>query len=130
MRYIREHFQNLKIKATRFGRVRTWQSLLQEMAEDVRNNPYWESDDMEPDTAMDWITAVWIKLEHSRNLHEIDAVVVLQYVWESYRQRFHNALDPNDEEEGELVDAEQADLLHEALTVTCVGHPLAKLVPS
>ena len=113
---IRKNFERLVKDATHSGELKTWQSFLQEMEMIVRNNPHWDRVGLEPNTAMEWICAVWIRLQQAHHLHQVNAVVVLQYVWEDYQRGFVNSLDGP-----EVTPAQRAELLYDALEETCVS---------
>jgi hypothetical protein len=113
---IHKRWGNLVDAATHAGELRTWQSLLQEMERVVHNNPHWYRVGLEHDTATQWICAVWIKLQHSHDIHQVNAVVALQYVKEDYEQGYALSVD-----ERELSPKEKAELSHDALQETCVG---------
>ncbi|TKA56999.1 hypothetical protein B0A53_01401 [Rhodotorula sp. CCFEE 5036] len=65
-----------------------------------------------------WICAVWIKLQHSHDIHQVNAVAALQYVKEDYEQGYALSVD-----ERELSPKEKAELSHDALQETCTDLP-------
>lgn len=123
---IRKDFQSLLDAATHSGtKVRTWQSFLQEMEAKVHGSRYWDCRGSEPDKVMEWIYAVWIMFGHPRkllrNFREVNAVVVLQYVWEVRQGWFLRDCRDDNRHPNELTADERADRCYKALRDTSVS---------